>query len=126
MERSVEIVGEGRVFRFVDPGSFPDRWFERGRATMLSGAGVGAVGLIKNDRIGAYGREIEMWQPLDLRITSGDVVRLDPGCDKREATCREKFGNFLNFRGFPHIPGEDWLISYPVSAGVNDGGSRVR
>jgi uncharacterized phage protein (TIGR02218 family) len=125
-DRPVEVVAEGRVFRFGSAGSFPDRWFERGRATMVSGAGAGAVGLIKNDRIGPYGREIEMWQPLDLRIASGDMVRLDPGCDKREATCRGKFANFMNFRGFPHIPGEDWLISYPVSAGVNDGGSRVR
>ena len=93
---------------------------------MISGAGTGALGLIKNDRIGPGGREIEVWQPLDLRVAPGDVIRLDPGCDKREATCRDKFGNFLNFRGFPHIPGEDWLISYPVSAGVNDGGSRMR
>ncbi len=45
-------------------------------------------------------------------------MRLEPGCDKRAETCREKFDNFLNFRGFPHIPGEDWLISYPVSSGV--------
>lgn len=121
---SVEEVAEGRVFRFADLGGFPDRWFERGRARMMTGVGSGAIGLIKGDRIGPGGREIEIWQPLDHRIVSGDVIRLEPGCDKRADTCRQKFANFANFRGFPHIPGEDWLISYPVSAGVNDGGSR--
>jgi uncharacterized phage protein (TIGR02218 family) len=50
------------------------------------------------------------------------MIRLEAGCDKRAETCRLKFDNFLNFRGFPHIPGEDWLSSYPVSAGNNDGG----
>lgn len=125
-QRTVELVGDGRIFRFASLDAFPDRWFERGRATMISGQGAGAIGLIKNDRIGFGGREIEVWQPLDLRIEPGDVIRLDPGCDKREATCRAKFDNFLNFRGFPHIPGEDWLTSYPVSTGMNDGGSRVR
>ena len=66
---------------------------------------------------------IELWEQIGPEILSGDTVRLEPGCDKLAATCREKFDNFLNFRGFPHIPGEDWLISYPVSSGVNDGGS---
>jgi hypothetical protein len=37
-----------------------------------------------------------------------------------------KFANFANFRGFPDIPGEDWLASYPVSSQVNRGGSLVR
>jgi len=123
-QRSVEDVAEGRVFRFADLGGFPDRWFERGRARMMTGAGSGTIGLIKNDRVGPAGREIEIWQPLDHRIVPGDQIRLEPGCDRRADTCRQKFANFANFRGFPHVPGEDWLISYPVSAGVNDGGSR--
>jgi hypothetical protein len=24
-----------------------------------------------------------------------------------------KFDNFLNFRGFPHVPGEDWIMASP-------------
>ena len=57
---------------------------------------------------------------------TGDAVRLVAGCDRCAKTCREKFENFINFRGFPHIPGEDWLMSYPTSSGVNDGGSLKR
>lgn len=125
VEVAVEVVAEGRVFRLAGLGGYPDRWFERGRARMLTGAGAGGVGLIKNDRIGPDGREFEVWQPLDLRIAPGDLIRLEAGCDRRADTCRAKFNNFNNFRGFPHVPGEDWLISYPVSSGLNDGGSRV-
>lgn len=126
VEIPVEEVSEGRVFRFGTLGGFDDRWFEKGRARLLSGAGTGAVGIVKTDRIGAVGRVVELWQPIHLRIAAGDTLRLEAGCDKAETTCRGKFNNFLNFRGFPHIPGEDWLISYPVGAQVNDGGSRMR
>jgi hypothetical protein len=45
-------------------------------------------------------------------------------CDKRWATCREVFGNGMNFRGFPAIPGDDWLMAYPVEGGRHDGGRR--
>lgn len=46
--------------------------------------------------------------PFDLTI--GDSVSFYPGCDKRFATCRDVFGNQINFRGFPHIPGTDALL----------------
>jgi hypothetical protein len=45
-------------------------------------------------------------------------------CDKRWATCRERFGNGLNFRGFPTAPGEDFLTLYPSEGERNDGGRR--
>lgn len=40
-------------------------------------------------------------------------VRLIEGCDKQLATCRERFGNAINFRGEAHLPGNDLLTRYP-------------
>ena len=77
-----------------------------------------------NDRARCGGREVELWQGLGTDPAQGDLVRIEAGCDRRAETCRLKFSNFLNFRGFPHIPGEDWVMSYPVSSARNDGGSR--
>lgn len=45
-------------------------------------------------------------------------------CDKRWVTCVGTFGNGLRFRGFPDIPGNDFLTAVPVEGGRNDGGSR--
>ena len=45
-------------------------------------------------------------------------------CDKRWATCVGMFGNGANFRGFPDIPGDDFLTIYPSEGGRHDGGSR--
>jgi hypothetical protein len=46
------------------------------------------------------------------------------GCDKRFSTCRDRFGNGLNFRGFPYLVGNDVLQAYPAGEPVRDGGSR--
>ncbi|MCB1427238.1 MAG: DUF2163 domain-containing protein [Zhengella sp.] len=45
-------------------------------------------------------------------LEAGDSVRLVAGCDKQFATCRDRFGNALNFRGFPHLPGNDAAFGY--------------
>jgi len=120
----VEVVEGGRVFRFTGLDAFDLRWFERGRLEVLSGAAAGLVGIVKNDRLSNAGREVELWEQLPAEVAAGDMVRLEAGCDKRAETCRLKFDNFLNFRGFPHIPGEDWLMSYPRKSRRNEGGSR--
>jgi len=123
IEIAVEQVEEGRAFRFAELAGFDERWFEKGRFEVLSGAASGLVGLVKNDRLSNDGREIELWEALRAPVAAGDMVRIEAGCDKRAKTCRFKFLNFLNFRGFPDLPGEDWLMSYPTRAGANDGGS---
>ena len=122
-QRAVEEVVDQRVFRFAGFAGFDDRWFERGRLVGVTGAASGLMGLVKNDRIVGSVREIELWQSLGSDLVAGDLIRIEAGCDKRAATCRVKFANFLNFRGFPHIPGEDWLTSYPVSSRANRGRS---
>lgn len=119
---AVEVIAD-RVFRFDGMTEFDLRWFERGRLQVLSGEAAGLVGLIKNDRLGNSGRELELWEQLPAPVAAGDRIRLEAGCDKRPETCRLKFANFLNFRGFPHIPGEDWLTGYPKQSGDNDGES---
>ena len=98
-------------------------WFGRGRLEVQTGEAAGLSALIKLDLVGTSQRVVELWDALGQMPQAGDTLRLIAGCDKLAATCQSKFGNFLNFRGFPHIPGEDWLMSYPVSGQVNDGGS---
>lgn len=124
-ERAAESVEDGAKFSFASFTGFDDRWFERGRLQVLTGAAAGLVGVIKNDRLDADGRLIELWDGLRAPIVPGDMLRFEAGCDKLAPTCRLKFNNFVNFRGFPDIPGEDWLMSYPVASGVNDGGPVV-
>ncbi len=60
-------------------------------------------------------------------VAAGDTFTLTAGCDKRLATCRDRFANALNFQGFPHMPGNDVVMrAVPGSAPVLDGGSYFR
>ncbi|RIY01296.1 DUF2163 domain-containing protein [Aureimonas flava] len=55
----------------------------------------------------------------------GDEARVTAGCDRSFATCRERFANGLNFRGFPHIPGADAALAVAKSDGLHDGSAVV-
>jgi uncharacterized phage protein (TIGR02218 family) len=123
VERAVLSAKDSRDLVFSGLDGYDDRWFESGRLEILSGAAAGLSGVVKNDRKNGTRRTIELWQSLGAEVVAGDMVRIFAGCDKSEATCQAKFANFLNFRGFPHVPGEDWLASYPVA---NQSGGSVR
>ena len=122
VESEVLAVDADQKLRFPVLREYAPKWFERGRLIVLSGKAKGASERIKVDRIDGDARQIDLWTSLRRNLVVGDRVRLEAGCDKRMETCRLKFDNLLNFRGFPGIPGEDWLMSYPVKAGRNDGG----
>ena len=56
-----------------------------------------------------------------LGAVAGDALRLFVGCDKSFATCKARFDNGLNFRGFPHLPGNDAAMGYAKQDGRHDG-----
>jgi uncharacterized phage protein (TIGR02218 family) len=103
---------------------FADGWFTHGALTWLSGANAGTTGAVKADRLVGGMRRLELWQEPGAPVAVGDGFRVVAGCDKRAETCRAKFDNLLNFRGFPHIPGDDWVTAYPRDGAVHDGGSQ--
>lgn len=123
VEAVVAAAEDDRVLRFAPVAGVAAGWFTRGRVEVLDGAAAGLSGHVKADRIAGGDRVVELWQGLRAPVAAGDRVRLVAGCDKRAATCKAKFQNFSNFRGFPHLPSEDWLMSYPAAGGVHDGGA---
>jgi len=98
-------------------------WFSFGTLEWLTGANKGAVGKVKFDNVKGSERVVEIWGEAAHEIEVGDQFKLVAGCDKAADTCRIKFSNFNNFRGFPQMPGEDWVSAYPSSGGLHDGGS---
>jgi uncharacterized phage protein (TIGR02218 family) len=122
-EGAIGAIADGRMFRLPGAEMQAAGFFDRGRLRVLSGAAAGLVGLIKRDTLGTGERTVELWDRLGVMPLTGDQVRIEAGCDRLASTCKEKFRNFINFQGFPHVPGEDWLISYPTGGSTNDGGS---
>jgi uncharacterized phage protein (TIGR02218 family) len=54
---------------------------------------------------------ITLQQAMPSGTTIGDTYSLSAGCNKLLTTCRDKFNNVVNFRGFPHVPGSDKVIA---------------
>lgn len=121
------VLGEGSAgASLVAAGlqGFADGWFRHGVLTWIDGANTGLRSTVKADRLAPSGtRHLQLWQAPGAPIVPGDRFHVVAGCDKRAATCRAKFSNFLNFRGFPHLPGDDWVTAYPKDGSIHDGGS---
>lgn len=56
--------------------------------------------------------KITMFEGFPHEIKVGDTFVIAQGCDKRFGTCKV-YENQKNFRGEPHVPGEDELLKYP-------------
>jgi uncharacterized phage protein (TIGR02218 family) len=117
--------GPGSEMLLPAAPAYPERWFAGGRVAVRSGEALGLTGSIKQDVSGTEGRRLVLWEALRARVRPGDRVDVVAGCDREPETCRAKFANFLNFRGFPHVPGDDWMTSYPARAQRRDGGRRT-
>lgn len=116
-EVAIATVEDDRHLVLPGLGDYADRWFDGGRLRVLTGAGAGLEGVVKTARLGADGSHaVDLWEPVRATLAPGDTVRIEAGCDKRAKTCRFKFANFVNFQGFPHIPGDDWLVAGPRAA----------
>lgn len=110
------------------PELFVSLW--KGRIVRLTHTGgrfeaevEGPLALLDRVAGGTYGRTCDAVLGdarcrVDLDAVPGGV------CDKRFSTCRDVFSNVANFRGFPDIPGEDFLTLTPAEGGAHDGGSR--
>ncbi len=121
---SVERAAEGATLEIGALPDFETGWFAHGELRWISGANMGTAGLIKQDLGAGTLRRIELWQEPARKIVLGDAFTLVAGCDKRAETCRVKFDNYLNFRGFPDMPGDDWVTAYPREDEVHDGSVR--
>jgi uncharacterized phage protein (TIGR02218 family) len=105
---------------------FDDGWFTGGRLTFMSGANDGDAMEVKRHRNGDGTVIIELWQAMAQVIAPGDTFVVTAGCDKRFPTCRGRFDNVLNFRGFPHIPGNDFIMRYALDGEAGHDGKSLK
>jgi uncharacterized phage protein (TIGR02218 family) len=115
-----------RLFAAAGLDAYDNNWFTRGLITWLSGANGGRKAEVRVHSKGAGGVMIELWQRTAEPIAAGDTFSIVAGCDKQFATCRAKFNNVPNLRGFPHVPGNDFMLSVASRRDKNDGKSRFR
>jgi uncharacterized phage protein (TIGR02218 family) len=124
---SANATSGGRLDMRAALGAYASGWFTGGVVTFTSGANASARAVVKAHAVVGAAHIISFWTLLAHQVAAGDAFSITAGCDKAFATCRSKFDNIVNFRGFPHMPGNDVVASYPMQGDGNmDGGSLFR
>jgi len=104
---TARVVSAAGTFVTVDqPLNSGDYGF--GRLRWLDGLNAGLSARIATNA----GAVLTLQEPTDFSVTIGAFVELTQGCDKRFITCTTRFNNAANFRGEPHLPGNDLLSRY--------------
>jgi len=80
-----------------------DNHFVYGNFTFTSGLNSGLSREVK----AFSGGQFTFFLPFPYDVEIGDGYSAYAGCDKKLATCRDKFNNVINFQGFPDKPQRD-------------------
>jgi uncharacterized phage protein (TIGR02218 family) len=94
------------IYAFTGSFSQPyNNYFLGGELTWLTGANAGESSTV----IYSNGQNIRTLNRFSNPISAGDTASVERGCNKTFQTCREVFGNGVNFNGEPGLIGEDAL-----------------
>ncbi|MGH6872636.1 MAG: DUF2163 domain-containing protein [Rhizomicrobium sp.] len=121
---TVAAAADARRFLVSGLAAFADGWFAGGKLAWTSGANAGRAMDVKRHGVSGTDVTLELWQPMSEAVAAGDAFAVTAGCDKQFATCKARFANAANFRGFPFMIGNDAVIAYPTKRAPLDGGSR--
>lgn len=92
---------------FTDSARGEDNdYFAYGVITFTNGANDGFSMEIRQFSAGRF----SLFLPMPNMPAVGDAYRVVAGCDKLFDTCIGRFGNAMNFRGEPHVPGIDRIL----------------
>jgi uncharacterized phage protein (TIGR02218 family) len=117
-------VGESS-FELSGLDSYTDDWFTRGLLLWTAGPNAGRSLAIKRQRAVGTTARIDLWHAPKFLIATGETVFLNAGCDKIFSTCTQKFGNAVNFRGMPHMPGRDFVLKVASAGDAKNTGGRL-
>lgn len=128
---SASYAGAGAITSVVDDYTFQvsglaeyaDAWFTDGVLTWSDGASAGISAHVAAHQVSGDSVYLRLALAPTTAPSAGDAFAVSAGCDKRWITCQSKFANVPNFRGFPMVPGDDWLVAGPTDGQAHDGSS---
>jgi len=114
LARVVSVSGAAVTFEYL-ASALPDASLDAeglyayGRLRWIGGANSGLASPVR----ASAGAIVTLREAPVFVPAAGNLVELSEGCDRRFETCAGRFGNAVNFRGEPHLPGIDLLTRYP-------------
>lgn len=125
--RQVSIIGKEDGNRLIIQGNtdISTNWWSFGKLTFLSGPYANQPLRIASHLIEQGKHKLTLWSPLMLEQTYPVTATISAGCDKSWSSCQTKFQNTENFRGFPHMPGNDFILAGPESQSAANNGEKL-
>ncbi|MDQ4420537.1 DUF2163 domain-containing protein [Sphingobium sp. DEHP117] len=107
--REVSISGMTAEVATISGGGLSVGAYVFGQLRWIEGENCGLTqGIVGND-----GGSVTLSELPAFPVAVGTRALITEGCDKQMATCSARFGNAVNFRGEPYLPGMDLLTRYP-------------
>src|SRR5690625_3535172 len=109
---TVTATGGGGPFEPPDPqvlavaATVEDGAYDYGVVTFTGGANAGLAFEIRE----SLGGRLHLFERPPHPVALGDALTVVPGCDETAETCRQRYGNLVNFRGEPFLPGSDAIL----------------
>jgi len=104
VSRTVSAMTDRSEFTVESSGSAA---YENGFVTWTSGLNNGLRMEIKS-----WAATLKLILPMPFNIAVDDTVDITQGCAKTKAACLV-YDNYINFQGFPDLPGLDEILDYP-------------
>lgn len=121
---AILLAQEGASALRLQSFAFAPGAFDGGFISIVGGGHDGMRAMIESCRPAQDDVRLSLWDPLPFALPAGTNLKLTAGCDGAFSTCRTRFSNQLNHRGFPHIPGNEVLMANAATTSQRmDGGS---
>lgn len=106
---AVIVTASGNRLTLADTPPVAAEGLKYGQIRWLDGPNCG----LAEDVLDHDGVAVTLANPPCFAVRDGSRIELIEGCDKRLETCSARFANAVNFRGEPHLPGNDLLTRFP-------------
>lgn len=115
------------AFELIASGlsGIPNGRLARGRLVWTSGDNAGLDVELNGHVLDGSSATLILMLPMGRAAQIGDTFTVTVGCDNVFTTCVDRFSNAENFGGFPHMPGNDYAVTYAKAGETNDGGKRT-
>lgn len=113
------------LFEFTGAAQASD-FYNRGLVTWTNGNNNNAQFDVKTYVNSGGTATVALWDQAVSDIQVGDTFTLVASWPRTADEHKERYGNLIDFRGFPHMPGKDIITVYAEQGGENqDGGALV-
>ena len=113
---TVTAVIDNSLFEITNTNTLASNgWYADGLVKWTSGNNNGRNMEVKNWTLSTTAVELKWPMPREIQV--GDTLDIVTGCDKKLATCRDKFDNIVNRRAWDFVPGVNGLMQTPSASG---------